>query len=113
MRLGAKQELFSRNLNKLISWVYEHTAFEIRRGEALRPAIMQRHYVKVGRSKTMNSQHGKKLASDLFFFLNGHFILSSQKLQSIGDYWESLNPNNRWGGNWKSFKDVPHFEMRG
>jgi hypothetical protein len=23
-----------------------------------------------------------------------------------------LNSKNSWGGNWKSFKDIPHFERR-
>nr|WP_223154740.1 hypothetical protein [Campylobacter concisus] len=28
----------------------------------------------------------------------------------MGNYWESLNTLNRWGGNFKNFIDVPHFE---
>jgi hypothetical protein len=31
-------------------------------------------------------------------------------LTPIGKYWESLHPKNQWGGFWKSFKDVPHFQ---
>jgi hypothetical protein len=30
----------------------------------------------------------------------------------VGDHWESLDPKNSRGGNWKSFKDLPHFERR-
>jgi hypothetical protein len=28
----------------------------------------------------------------------------------LGAYWESLHPKNRWGGNFKSLVDCPHFE---
>ena len=31
------------------------------------------------------------------------------KLQIFGDYWESLDERNRWGGNW-TFYDPNHFE---
>jgi hypothetical protein len=31
-------------------------------------------------------------------------------LTPLGQYWESLSPKNQWGGFWRSFKDVPHFQ---
>ena len=40
---------------------------------------------------------------------NGYDV---KALRPFGDYWESLNPKNSWGGSWASFKDVPHFERR-
>jgi hypothetical protein len=33
-------------------------------------------------------------------------------LKPVGEFWESLDTKNSWGGNWNSFKDVPHFERR-
>jgi len=62
------------------------------------------------KSKTMNSNHLKRLAVDFNFFIDGQLTYNNTTLQKLGDYWESLNKNNRWGGNWK-FKDTPHFEM--
>jgi len=62
--------------------------------------------------KTMNSNHRKRLAIDFNFFINGHLTYDKTKIQALGDYWESLDEHNSWGGNWKSFLDVPHFERR-
>ena len=96
--------------------------FVVTAGELQRPVEMQKIYVKTGRSKTMNSKHIQRLAGDLNFFLpnpDGRlvYICSVETLAHIGRYWESLNPKNRWGGNfdkdWSkedNFKDAPHFE---
>jgi len=111
MSLGKKQELFSRNLNKLITWIYANTDFEIRRGETQRPLMMQKYYVSVGKSWTLNGAHLKKLAADLFFSKDGKMVWSHESLKEVGEYWKSLHPQNEWGGDWQK-KDVPHFEMK-
>jgi peptidoglycan L-alanyl-D-glutamate endopeptidase CwlK len=56
--------------------------------------------------------HLKKCAIDLNFFKsgNGELVQDKDSLQEIGNYWESLSKFNRWGGNFKSFIDTPHFE---
>ena len=105
MTLGEHQEKFSRHLAQLMQRAWE-LGYEIRIGEVQRPVEMQELYVKTGRSKTMNSMHLKKCAADLHFTKNG--VLCYPK--EIGDFWETLDPLNQWGGNWKSFKDQPHFE---
>ena len=105
MTLGEHQEKFSRHLAKLLQRAWE-LGYEVRMGEVQRPIEMQELYVKTGRSKTMNSQHLKKCAADLHFTKAG--VLCYPK--ELGDFWESLDPLNQWGGNWKSFKDQPHFE---
>lgn len=86
--------------------------FTVTSGEFLRTPEQQQIYVKTGRSKTMNSNHLTKRAADLNFFLDGELTYDIDKLTPLGDYWKSLNPKNDWGGFWKSFKDVPHFERK-
>lgn len=105
MRLGQHQEAFSRDLVKLVLRAFE-LGYEVRWGEVLRPPEMQAIYVKTGRSKTFNSMHLKKCAADLHFFKAGKLCYPKE----LGDYWEGLSPFNRWGGNFRSFKDAPHFE---
>lgn len=105
MTLGDHQEKFSEDLVKLLLKAFE-LGYKIRLGEVQRPIEMQEIYIKTGRSKTMNSMHIKKCASDVHFLLNGTLCYP----QELGDYWESLSPENQWGGNWKSFKDAPHFQ---
>jgi peptidoglycan L-alanyl-D-glutamate endopeptidase CwlK len=58
----------------------------------------------------MNSIHLKRCAIDLNFFKDGQIIWDKGILAPLGAYWETLNLKNRWGGNFKSLVDCPHFE---
>ena len=115
MSLVNEQAAFLHDVMKLIQFSTEQ-AFVVTGGELYRPVEMQEIYVRSGRSKTMNSRHLKRCAIDLNFFLqqDGKLQLTYDLvlLKKIGDYWEGLNSKNSWGGNWNSFKDVPHFERR-
>ena len=68
--------------------------------------------MQTGRSTTMSSNHLRNCAVDLYFMVDGALVYDIEKLRPLGDYWKSLDPKNDWGGFWKSFKDVPHFERR-
>lgn len=103
--LGEHQQIFTRHLIKLIAHAIE-IGYEVRIGEVQRPVEMQKLYVETGRSKTMNSLHIKKCAADLHFFKAGQLCYPPE----LGDFWESLDPLNQWGGNWKRFVDAPHFQ---
>ena len=107
MTLGQHQEAFVRDLVKLLSVAFAK-GYEARIGEVERTVEQQKLHMAAGRSTTMNSMHLKKCAADIHFTKNGALCYP----QELGDYWESLNPLNRWGGNWKTFKDRPHFERR-
>jgi peptidoglycan L-alanyl-D-glutamate endopeptidase CwlK len=107
MKLGEHQERFSEDLCQLLTYAMSH-GYKVRMGEVERPLAMQEVYFKTGRSKTMNSMHLKKCAVDLHFFKDGQICYPKE----LGDFWEALDPLNRWGGNWKDFKDGPHFERR-
>jgi hypothetical protein len=81
-------------------------------GELYRTVEQQALHFQAGRSKTMNSQHLKRLAIDLNFIKSGVVCYSQPELEPIGKFWESLHPKNVWGGHWKSFRDTPHFERQ-
>lgn len=105
LSLGQHQEAFTEDLIKLISYALS-LGYKVRMGEVQRTVEQQEIYVRTGRSKTMNSMHIKKCAADLHFTKNGVLVYPDE----LGNYWEDLNPLNQWGGNWKSFKDKPHFQ---
>ncbi len=65
----------------------------------------------VKRTKTMNSDHLKRLAQDYNIFVDGVYTTDNknEKLIMLGEFWEALHPNNYWGGFFKSFNDSPHF----
>lgn len=119
MTLGQSQELFCKQTVMLLTKAWE-LGYAVRLGEVQRPIEMQEIYVKSGRSKTMNSQHIKKLAIDLVLLRDGKVCTRAQ-IKPLGDWWESLDVQNRWGGNWRglvdagksSFVDAPHFERMG
>ena len=105
MTLGQNQEKFTQDLAKLLNHLIDN-GYTIRLGEVERTQAQQDLYIKEGKSKTSNSMHLKRCAADLHIFKNGEW------LQTIGDYWESLDKSNKWGGNFKNFIDTPHFERQ-
>lgn len=111
MSMVQEQAAFLLDAGRLIAKATEW-GWTVTGGELYRTAEQQQIYVRTGRSKTMNSNHLKRLAIDLNFFRDGKLIYDRVQLQALGAYWESLDPKNSWGGNWATFKDVPHFERR-
>jgi hypothetical protein len=109
MSLVAEQAAFLLDACKLIQYATEQ-GFVITGGELSRTPEQQAMHVKSGRSKTMNSMHLKRCAIDLNFFKNGKIVWDKATLAPLGAYWESLNSKNRWGGNFRSLVDCPHFE---
>jgi hypothetical protein len=117
MTLITEQHLFLLDVAKLIVEAQKQN-FIVTGGELYRTAEQQAIHVKAGRSKTMNSKHLQRLAIDLNFFTKSadgtvQLTYDIAVLKPLGDFWELLSPGkNSWGGNWNSFKDVPHFERR-
>ena len=97
--------------------IIKGNGFVVTGGELYRTRAQQERYFEMGLAKTMDSQHLKRLAIDLNFFKvdeegKRHLTYEKGDLQKIGDYWESLNEYNQWGGNWENFLDCGHFERR-
>lgn len=111
MTLSDHQNKFMTHLAMLILEAQD-LGFKVTGGELMRTREQQKVYYTTGKSKTMNSYHLNKLAIDLNFFKDGKLTYDKKDLQKLGDYWESLDKLNSWGGNWKSFLDTPHFERR-
>jgi peptidoglycan L-alanyl-D-glutamate endopeptidase CwlK len=107
--LVAEQNAFAHDVARLI-FAAADQGFLVTFGEAYRTAEQQAIYVASGKSKTQASNHLRRLAVDFNFFLDGVLCYDKAKLQALGTFWESLNLQNRWGGNFKSFLDTPHFE---
>jgi predicted chitinase len=114
--LVREQSVFLLHLCELIRKAGE-LGFSASGGELYRTPEQQALHVRNGRSTTMASQHLKRLAIDLNFFRDGvdgrpMLVYDVDALRPLGQYWESLDSANRWGGNWTNFKDTPHFERR-
>ena len=119
MNLVHEQSCFMHDFWKLLKFAWD-SGLVVTGGELWRPLEMQKLYVQQGKSKTMRSQHLDRLAIDLNFFRGSQLITKREELKFLGDYWEGLSPENRWGGSWRGlvesgqskFIDVPHFERK-
>lgn len=119
MSLGQEQETFAKHVVLLIGKALT-LGYQVRLGEVQRPIEMQQMYVNQGRSKTMDSQHIKKLAIDLVLLKDGK-VCTREQIKPLGEWWQLLDIQNRWGGSWRgliesgksSFVDSPHFERQG
>lgn len=109
MSLSDEQAAFLLDACKLIQYATEQ-GWTVTGGEMYRTIAQQEIYFKQGKTKTMNSNHLRRLAIDLNFLKNGQPVWDKEQLAGLGSFWESLHPSNRWGGNFKSLPDVPHFE---
>lgn len=108
MTLGEKQRLFTRNIGKLIAFAYE-AGYELTFGEAHRTPEQAALNAKKG-SGIARSLHIERLAVDLNLFKDGQFLSASEDHAPLGEYWKSLHPLNRWGGDFKR-KDGNHYSM--
>lgn len=109
MSLVKEQAAFLKDVCQLIQKATE-LGFVVTAGEAARTIEQQQIYFKTGRSKTMASNHLRRLAMDFNFFMDNKLIWDAKTLAPIGYFWEGLNPKNRWGGHFSNLVDIPHFE---
>ena len=106
MTLSQKQRLFTKLLGQLIAYAYEN-GFELTLGEAYRTPEQAKINADRG-TGIRNSLHSERLAVDLNLFVGGVYIDSTEGHRRLGEYWESLHPNCRWGGR---FKDGNHYSF--
>jgi len=117
MKLSDLQAIFCMNAAKLILKMSE-TPFSVRFGEALRTPEQAKWNAERGIG-IVNSLHCDRMAIDLLLSKDGVWVTTREPYIPFGQYWESLNSLNRWGGDWnnneiedKGDGDPNHFEMR-
>lgn len=109
MKLSEKQVVFAKNVAALISYIFEQK-YSCTLGEAYRTVEQAEIYAKQGKG-IKNSQHCKRLAIDINLFSpQGQYLTATQDYKPFGQYWVTLDKENRWGG---TFNDGNHFEMIG
>jgi len=125
MKLSEHQREFTKHIGLLIEYATSMN-IELTFGEATRTDDQQALYFygyaivivdgiprlkkAKKRSKTLLSNHLKRMAVDFNFFIDDKLTYTHPRLELLGVYWEELSELNRWGGFFKSFADTPHFE---
>lgn len=108
MTLAYKQNIFAQNIALLILWICKQEGYWCTLGEAYRPQFVAEIYHRQGKG-SLNSNHIIRLAIDLNIFLGSVYLTKTEHYTFAGEYWKSLHPDNRWGGDWKI--DGNHFSM--
>ena len=75
-------------------------------GEGYRTDYQQAEHLRNGVTRVKRSQHQERLAEDFNFFYLGQYIANPQTaeagiqglIRKLGEFWESLHKDNRWGG---------------
>lgn len=108
--LGQRQRLFSYLIAKLIIHTYEVLGEEVSLGDAFRDP---RAFGEVGVKKLYSSAvsvHKDRLALDLNLVTGGTYETAEGSHRKLGEYWKSLHPLCRWGGDFKE-KDYNHYSL--
>lgn len=107
MKLSERQQVFARNVARLILYMAESN-YACTFGEAYRTPEQAALNAKKGIG-IAKSLHCKRLAVDLNLFKDGVYLSDTESHRPFGEWWEALDPMNRWGGR---FKDGNHYEAR-
>jgi peptidoglycan LD-endopeptidase CwlK len=102
-------------LVKVVERAIELTEIDFTVLEGLRTPERQKQLVADGFSQTLKSKHLTGHAVDLGALVNGVVSWDKQPYHKIAEAMkksaEELKVNIRWGGDFKSFFDGPHFEL--
>jgi peptidoglycan L-alanyl-D-glutamate endopeptidase CwlK len=84
--------------------------------EGLRTKERQAQLLKAGATRTMNSKHIVGKAVDLAAIVDGQvrwdWPLYAKLADAMKRAAEILNVEIEWGGDWITFKDGPHFQLK-
>lgn len=103
------------DLVKIVRRAAEITSIDFTVTEGLRTVARQKQLVAVGASRTMRSRHLTGHAVDLAAKVNGtirwDWPLYAKLAVAMKTAAEGLGLSVEWGGDWRSFKDGPHFQL--
>jgi peptidoglycan L-alanyl-D-glutamate endopeptidase CwlK len=108
------------DLARVIKLAFEHSAVKFRVTETLRTEKRQRQLVNAGASQTMRSRHlpgkdGLSRACDVVALVGGKVAwdwpLYERIAVAVKQAAHELRVPVEWGGDWKSFKDGPHYQL--
>lgn len=104
------------DLVKVVHRALEITDIDFMVIEGKRNEARQRQLVASGKSQTMNSRHLTGHAVDCAPLVNNQIPWSDWScFKKVADAMmqaaKELSVDIEWGGNWKTFKDGPHFQL--
>lgn len=111
----ARLEGVHPDLVRVVKRAIELTTMDFGITQGLRTIEQQRQYVRDGKSMTMNSRHLTGHAVDVVAYRNGSVTWTASDYDPIAKAFKQaaaeLKISIAWGGDWKRFRDCPHFEL--
>lgn len=128
MRTWSDRSLRSMNgihpdLRRVLDRALQESPVDFVVTEGLRTLERQRELLRVGASKTLNSRHLTGHAIDLYAYVDINAdgkitfeeMANPRLMRQIADAMKlaasELTIPIVWGGDWRKFKDYPHFEL--
>lgn len=103
------------DLVKVVKRAIQLTPIDFTVTEGLRTVERQKQLVAAGASQTMKSRHITGHAVDLAALIDGEvrwdWPLYAKIAKAMKDAAAELGVAIEWGGDWKSLKDGPHFQL--
>lgn len=103
------------DLVKVVERAIEITEIDFTVLEGLRTKARQTELVRQGASKTMNSRHLTGHAVDLGAYVAGEvrwdWPLYHKIAKAVKQAAKDVGVPIEWGGDWRSFKDGPHWQL--
>jgi len=103
------------DLVDIVKYAIRITEIDFKVIEGLRSVTRQKELFNAGKSKTMNSRHLTGHAVDLAAIVDGKINWDFENYKKIAVAMkksaEALGYQIEWGGDWKTFRDGPHFEL--
>ncbi|BDI36086.1 M15 family metallopeptidase [Escherichia coli] len=108
---GVKRELVA-----VVRRALELTEVDFGITEGLRTKERQKQLVAEGKSQTMNSRHLTGDAVDVVAYMGSqvswNWPLYEKIAQAFKQAAKELNTPIEWGGDWRTLKDGPHFQLK-
>jgi hypothetical protein len=97
MRLSEAQQKFTVDIAKLVLFA-ESQGYALTYGDAYRSPKAHGAMGEQGPYGRAKSAHKQRLAVDFNLFVGGVWATDTEAHRPLGEYWKSLDPMNRWGG---------------
>lgn len=118
-KLGPRSQMRLKGVHpdlvKVVERAIEITTVDFTVLEGVRDPLRQKRLVESGASQTLNSRHITGHAVDLGAWVDDQvdwsWPLYHQIAHAMKTAAKELNVPITWGGDWRTFKDGPHFEL--
>ena len=109
MSLSDKQWEFLLCLAKLIRHA-DRMGYKLTGGDLYRAPSLHGDFGEKKGYGEANSVHKVRLAIDLNLFIDGDYQAGTEAHRPLGNYWKSLHPSARWGGDFSN-PDGNHYSF--